>query len=355
MFLEFYGLHDQPFGVSPDLDEFLARETNAGRSFVLVIDDAQNLDDSVLETVRLLSNFETPSRKLLQIILSGQPRLAAKLAAPGLTQLCQRISILCRLEPFSTAETARYIEHRCTLAGHQGESLFAKDALEMIAAESRGLPRNINNLCFNALSLGCALGRKKIDPAIVREVLSDLELGSIGPSSPPPCETAAASSIQPLSYQVTGSSGLVRGTRRVAAIVAICASLFLFFLAGIFKGRTLGRSAPRAIKGARLAPIPSITALAEAAVPGGATVTNGREPAGAAPDPHAAALAVVQPGQTLRQICLRHLGQFSPEIVGQICALNPQLNPDDIKAGEWIWLPMGAKGSGLGVARGDKR
>ncbi|HLB87166.1 MAG TPA: AAA family ATPase, partial [Terriglobales bacterium] len=94
------------------LNEALAREMLAGRRFVLIVDEAQNLDSSALETLRLLSDFETPSAKLLQILLAGQPELANKLASPALVQLRQRIAILGRLEPFSRAETTRYIEHR---------------------------------------------------------------------------------------------------------------------------------------------------------------------------------------------------------------------------------------------------
>ena len=83
------------------LNELLIREANSGKRFVLVIDEAQNLDDSVLETARLLSDFETPSKKLLQIIFAGQPQLAEKLQRPELAQLRQRISILGRLEPLA--------------------------------------------------------------------------------------------------------------------------------------------------------------------------------------------------------------------------------------------------------------
>ncbi len=166
------GMHEQ-------LNEVLLRETRAGKRFVLVIDEAQNLEDSVLETVRLLSDFETPRAKLLQIILSGQPQLADKLARPALAQLLQRVSILSRLDPFSRAETADYIHHRLRVAGFNGKMLFEPAALAMISARSQGIPRNINNLCFNALSLGYALGRKTIDSDSVQEVVCDLDVDSL--------------------------------------------------------------------------------------------------------------------------------------------------------------------------------
>jgi general secretion pathway protein A len=165
-------MHDQ-------LNQVLLAEARAGRRFVLVIDEAQNLDDSVLETVRLLSDFETPRAKLMHIILAGQPQLAEKLARPGLVQLRQRISLLAHLEPFSLQETRAYIDHRLKAVGYVQPELFTPEAMEMIAARSEGIPRNINNICFNALSLGYALEKKKIDRAIVQEVLSDLNLGTL--------------------------------------------------------------------------------------------------------------------------------------------------------------------------------
>ena len=106
------------------LNEILFEELLAGKRFVLVVDEAQNLDDSVLETVRMLSNFETHNAKLLQIILAGQPRLAAKLAQPRLSQLRQRIAVLSHLEPFTVEETAMYIWHRLKVAGCVDQAIF---------------------------------------------------------------------------------------------------------------------------------------------------------------------------------------------------------------------------------------
>ena len=144
---------------------------------MVVIDEAQNLDDSVLELVRMLSNFETSREKLIQIILSGQPQLAEKLASPELVQLRQRVSIVALPKTLSPEETALYIDHRLRTAGYSAEKpLFTEAALALIADRSEGIPRNINNLCFNALSLGCALQRKTIDCDIVREVVADLDL-----------------------------------------------------------------------------------------------------------------------------------------------------------------------------------
>jgi type II secretory pathway predicted ATPase ExeA len=158
------------------LNEMLFAEMLAGKRFVLVVDEAQNLADSVLETVRLLSDFETSHTKLLQIVLAGQPQLAEKLAQPRLAQLRQRITALSRLEALSPEETARYIDHRLRVAGYRGEPLFTPEAVVAIAESSGGIPRNINNICFNALSLGYAEGRKMIAPETVRTVLAKLSL-----------------------------------------------------------------------------------------------------------------------------------------------------------------------------------
>jgi hypothetical protein len=133
----------------------------------------------VLETIRLLSDFETPRAKLLQIILSGQPGLANKLARPSLAQLRQRISLIGRLNTLTPEETRNYLEHRLKVAGLSGQQVFTNDACELIAEISLGIPRNINNLCFNALSLGYAMRQKTIGADILREVAADFDLSKL--------------------------------------------------------------------------------------------------------------------------------------------------------------------------------
>ncbi len=166
---DFVRMHEQ-------FNRCLVQEARAGRRFIVVIDEAQNLDPSVLETVRLLSDFETPQAKLLQIILVGQPTLADKLASPALTQLRQRITSLNGLSPLTPQETSRFIAHRLQVAGYKGQGLFSLDALELIAQASEGIPRNINNYCFHSLSLACAERKKTVDSTIVMEVINDLDI-----------------------------------------------------------------------------------------------------------------------------------------------------------------------------------
>lgn len=161
------------------LNQLLSEEMRAGRRVVLVIDEAQNLDEKALESVRLLSNFETPWAKMIQIVLAGQPQLARRLAKPSMLQLRQRLSMVIRLEPFSFEEANAYMNHRLRAAGYDGPSLFSPDARRLIAQKSQGIPRNINTICFNAMALACAMKRKSVDQKVVLEVLADLDLESL--------------------------------------------------------------------------------------------------------------------------------------------------------------------------------
>ncbi|SRR6266567_3059584 len=168
---------DQDFiRMHEEFNNHLLQEARAGKRVIVAIDEAQNLDPSVLETIRLLSNFETPRAKLLQIVLAGQPELADKLASSGMAQLRQRFSLLHRLKPLSHEEIKNYIQHRLRIAGYAGGELLTSDAQRILTDFSEGVPRNINNFCFNALSLACALGQKTIDAEIAQEVISDLDI-----------------------------------------------------------------------------------------------------------------------------------------------------------------------------------
>ncbi len=160
------------------LNDLLVREAEFGRQVVAIIDEAQNLDEETLESIRLLSNFENPRAKLIQIILAGQPLLADKLSRPQLIQLRQRLAIMAYLDPFSVSETEAYISHRLSAAGYRGPQLFDGEARHLIALMSRGIPRNINTLCFNGLSLGCARRMKRIGADIIYEVIQDLDISS---------------------------------------------------------------------------------------------------------------------------------------------------------------------------------
>jgi type II secretory pathway predicted ATPase ExeA len=158
------------------LNQALFEEMLQGRRFVLIVDEAQNLQDSVLETIRLLSNYETTHSKLIQIVLAGQPQLVETLLRPGLVQLRQRIAVVANLEPLDASETAEYIEHRLRAAGSNDMPIFTRDAMALIAEHSQGIPRSINNICFNAMLAGYMNRQLMIDAEIVRRVGSKLDL-----------------------------------------------------------------------------------------------------------------------------------------------------------------------------------
>ncbi|MFI5364055.1 MAG: ExeA family protein, partial [Candidatus Binatia bacterium] len=144
------------------LNAFLLEELRGSGNVALLIDEAQDLEFSVLEDLRLLSNLETAKEKILQIVLSGQPELGQKLSNPVLRQLRQRIGINCRLLPLSRDEITEYIQYRLQAAGCPDLKLFSREAEDQIYHFSRGIPRLVNVVCDNALVIGYALGKKRI-------------------------------------------------------------------------------------------------------------------------------------------------------------------------------------------------
>jgi type II secretory pathway predicted ATPase ExeA len=162
------------------LQDTLVGAARAGRRVLVIIDEAQNLDPSVLESVRLLSNFESRGGKLLHIVLSGQPQLADRLNRPDLAQLRQRIWLIGYLNPLPPSELPRYVEHRLRVAGYSGDGLFSEAALDAIASRSRGIPREINRICFNTLTLGCALRETRISREVAEEAAGDLGMRWLG-------------------------------------------------------------------------------------------------------------------------------------------------------------------------------
>ena len=156
------------------LNDFLLRTHAVGQNNLLVIDEAQMLSADVLEQLRLLTNLETNERKLLQIILIGQPELRAMLARPELEQLAQRVVARFHLAALAEAETAQYITHRLAVAGRTSASPFDRKALRRIHQLSRGVPRRINLLCDRALLGAYASGRASVDRAIVDKAAGEV-------------------------------------------------------------------------------------------------------------------------------------------------------------------------------------
>ncbi len=155
------------------LNLYLLKKHAQGKRTVLVIDEAQNLSSEVLEQIRLLTNLEVSTQKLLQIILIGQPELQAILARPELRQLNQRITARFHLTPLSAEETASYIRHRLQIVGFKGE-LFTKGAMNMVHRLSGGVPRLINNVCERAMMGAYGENVHRIDKNMVRKAAGEV-------------------------------------------------------------------------------------------------------------------------------------------------------------------------------------
>jgi general secretion pathway protein A len=360
------------------LKDLVTEQYRLGKRVVVVIDEAQNLDDSVLELVRMLSNFETSRDKLIQIILAGQPQLADNIDSPELLQLRQRISIFARLNSFTPEETSLYIQHRLRVAGYNSDMpLFTKDALALITLCSEGIPRNINNLCFNALSLGCALQQKPIDRDVVRQVITDLDFG--------PWRKKASIPVKPekraTPVKILEVSAVSNTPSRFAGWlpkVAVAAVVLLAVGGALFESqRWLGRpgaSQPAPTAVVKQEPLASVQAAApsgekpDTAAPTAAPSTT-PDPIAAPPERPATVPAVspsliadqtppptsdsvgtvrVSAGQTLLGICIERFGSCTSELLQQIHELNPSLNnPDHIESGQNIRIPvLAAQASG---------
>ena len=159
------------------LNNFLLERYSMGQNTVLILDEAQNLEPKTLEEIRLLSNFETPSEKLLQILLVGQPELRTKLNLPELRQLRQRIALSCGLRPLTVSETRDCIRTRLRIAGAQDLGVFADRAVMRIAQYTAGIPRLINILCDQCLVIGFADQQRRIGRHIVEQAIESLEDG----------------------------------------------------------------------------------------------------------------------------------------------------------------------------------
>lgn len=157
------------------INEFLLKQVDSGKDTVLIVDEAQDLTDDLLEQVRLLSNLETDNRKLLQIILMGQPELRDRLNNPRLRQLRQRITVRYHLKPLSRLEVNQYIQHRLEVSGAKGVPYFTRLALWRVHKYSQGIPRLVNAVCDKALLAGYVQQRLQIDYRMIGRAIRELE------------------------------------------------------------------------------------------------------------------------------------------------------------------------------------
>jgi type II secretory pathway predicted ATPase ExeA len=352
--------------IQSELNKVLLRESHSGKRFVLVIDEAQNLDPSVLELVRMLSNFETPRQKLMNIVLAGQPQLAETLDSPDLVQLRQRVSIIAHLNAFTDEETRLYIDHRLRVAGYDCQHpLFTERALAMIASFSEGIPRNINNICFNALSLGCALKQRTIDGDVVREVLDDLDLGSLHRHAAIDSLSARSTSATPFQHSASTANTVrelvsANWARKVALAATLLLAVAWPVAAGQREAEVIAPQMPAVAKKISMA----VTSLPAAAVSTGSAgsqvlgSTNAADVIPAATSEtklrtteqwsrsaeqdtmNVLRTVRVVPNQTLYRISVENLGKYDDATLRKIRELNPWLNnPAYIKAGWEIRIP----------------
>jgi len=158
------------------LNQLLVEQTQEGRTVVLIVDEAHNLDWDVLEEIRLLGNLENRNGKLLQIILAGQPELDRKLDAPNLRQLKQRIVLRCNLQPFTLRDAMEYMESRLEIAGMPKQEIFSEEMMAEIHLRSQGIPRVINAICDNLLLTAFAQELKVCNVEMLDEVCKDMRL-----------------------------------------------------------------------------------------------------------------------------------------------------------------------------------
>ncbi|HEY7219932.1 MAG TPA: AAA family ATPase [Candidatus Binatia bacterium] len=319
-----------------ELNDYLIKQLNLGHTVTMLIDEAQNLSDEVLENLRLLSNLETDQEKLIQIVLMGQPELHAKLGQLHLRQLKQRIALQCRLNPLADTEVGRYIHSRLVTAGYEGNSLFDPEAIERIAMYANGIPRVTNIICDNALLSAYAASQQIISADMIETVARDLEL-----RSEPSVETLDASvGLVPKIQQGTALVPLDDTFRRRSAVYAIRAGvgallvMFAFVaVAAVVDFRKLGGVAGRGFGSLRH----SLDRWG-VAVNHSAAAPERRQTKDAAKRQYER--VIIQPGSTVQKIAADTYGPNTILGMDLIKEFNPQIqNLNRVLPGQDLLLP----------------
>ena len=347
------------------LNQTILQEAKQGKRIVVVVDESQNFPEPVLETLRMLSNFETSEGKLLHIILAGQPQLAEMLFSSAIEQLRQRISIMAVLRPLNSQETRNYIEYRLRVAGcKSARPLFTSAAYELIAEYSGGIPRNINNLCFNAMSLGFAIKRHMIGREIIDEVFRDLNLednsGNNFQDGKWRANTPGIGLARRTPPQIPPSGGRLRVTLGAISIAAG------FCLAGVFASDRLNYL-PSQLNFVVPAPPPPVIATETTPVTATASTDDATRPESepvidpkpessdsqsqqgqevAHSDPPTAKqervrLVKALQHETIYQLCTRNRVRCDARTLKQIRQLNPWLhNANELQPGQPVRVPL---------------
>ena len=345
------------------LNTFLHERASTGETAALIIDEAQNLDEETFEDLRLLSNYETYTDKLLQIVLVGQPELDVKLARPNLRQVTERVAVRCHINPLSRAESLRYLEHRLRVAGGDIQ-IFTPAALEFIIWKARGIPRRLNILCHSAMLFAYGRGARRVSFREARAAIREKQgrgLVTINPRRRFVADRGASSDLP---------------TWRVAAAAGAAGAFVLGWGSGYLGGRSAtdvpasspGRivqmneaaAAPSAVDEPKPppvarpieaveqqpTPVASPAAHGEVAVPAAEpapehAVADVALEAAPAPSEDTGVREIVVPrGTSLSALTHQYYGGGSPRIMQRIRDLNPKITDvDEIFAGDRLKLP----------------
>ena len=333
----------------------------SGIQVVLAVDEAQQMPEATLESLRILSNMETHKSKLLQIILVGQPELEAVLARHSLRQLAQRVAVQARIEPLSFRQSCRYILHRTRCAGRaMSRSLFTAPALFFIAFAARGVPRTINICCDNALINGYGHAAERITLGIARESCRSMKFRS------PPRRTAAtalaamaliallvsAGALLRYFHTARGSptqepsadmQGLPQRPTREAAPATQQSATPTTTASESAPAPPAGESSSAAESAARVSPetLSALQAGSEATAPNVLPSLPTDQPVNTSrAAPHEGSKWVVREGDTLYNACRMTYGTCDEKSLQEVIAKNPEIGPDArIHVGEVLFLP----------------
>jgi general secretion pathway protein A len=317
------------------LNELLIAEARRGGTVALLIDEAQNLGLDVLENLRLISNLETSTEKLLQIVLVGQPELDARLAEPALRQVAQRIAVRSRLVPLRDDEIEPFIDHRLRRCGGRCRALFTTGAIRRITAYAKGVPRVINVLGDGGLVAAYGAGATGVTSGMIDDVAADLGLCRHRRTAAPPATRArrwVAAGVAALA--IAGAVVVLRGGSSLMDALPARPGL----LEAAFGGRTVGPAIEQ----------PAAAALPASAVAATARAVDSANEATSSP-PMSAHLplegwvehwqTIVPRGMTVSEVVSRRYGRHQLLGLELVKDLNPQIvNLDRVATGEPLWM-----------------
>jgi type II secretory pathway predicted ATPase ExeA/LysM repeat protein len=350
----------------------LAEAINFGGRLILLIDEADSLNWRTLEWLRRISNPSGPSPARLQLVLAGRPGIVDRLKSPGLGPVAARISCVTNLEPLGAETVPSYIAHRLWIAGCQ-RSLFTAEALSLVAEISRGIPRRINHICFDALSIAYASGKHEVDGRSIRHAAENSWHVLAPEAAESECSVAATVhpidirqriASRPLADRIRQSAAKCAAvchalagatwSKRPSALTAIIAFSLLSAMTALFAARKVHAKPPanerasisRVPRPMAATALPAVTpAPANGAADHATIAASSAKTQQTAADPQAESRAstvrvVVEKGTTLRQLSLAYSRQYNPRIIAEICALNGLADPNHIAVGQTLRVPI---------------